>query len=252
MAKNSSLSAAYGWFYQNPLTEHLLNHNYLQNEKAEHYILSYSRIANKRTLRTELYYKNYANLVKYGSALGDDYTNNGNGYAYGFDFYFKDAKTFKKISYWISYSYLKAERNFRYYPKTATPTFVVPHSVTLVYKQWLGKWRSYVGASFKYGSSRVYNDINTTEFNVAKLPSFTSLDVNWSFLFRQHIIFYASVSNVLGSEQVFGYRYDTTPDQNGQFQKTPVLPAAQRFYFVGCFITLTKNGETNQIDKIGL
>ena len=252
LGANSSLSAAYGWFYQNPLTEQLLNHNYLQNEKAEHYILSYSRVANKRTLRSELYYKSYTNLVKYGVTAGDNFSNKGNGYAYGFDFYFKDAKTFKKASYWISYSFLKAERNYRYYPKTATPTFVVPHSVTFVYKQWLGKWRSYVGASFKYGSSRVYNDINTNEFNAASLPSFTSLDLNWSFLFRQHIIFYASVSNVLGAKQVFGYRYDTTPDQNGQYQKTPVLPAAQRFYFVGCFITLTKKGETNQIDKIGL
>jgi hypothetical protein len=252
VAKNSSLSVAYGWFYQNPLNEQLLNRNYLKNEMAEHYIFSFSKNVNKRTFRSEVYYKKYSDLVKYGSTIHMPYQNNGSGFAYGFDLYFKDEKTIKNGTYWVSYSFLQSERDFRYYPEAATPTFAVPHSLTIVYKHWIGDWRSYVGASFRYGSPRVYNDKNSTEFNAAKLPSNASLDMNWSFLYRQNIILYASVTNVLGFDQVYGYRYDTTPNSNGVYDKTPVLPAAKSFFFVGCFITLTKNGETNQLDKINM
>ncbi len=250
LSDKSSLSAAYGWFYQNPVNELIIGKSYLQNEKADHYTLSYSRSTNKRTLRSEIYYKKYSDLVKFGNSLSDPYTNNGNGYAYGLDLYFKDAKTIKNGSYWISYSYLKAERNYRYYPTTATPTFAVPHSLTVVYKHWIGSWRSYVGGSFRFGSPRVYNDKNSADFNAAKLPSNTSVDLNWSFLYRQNIIFYASATNVLGMDQIFGYQYDSTPNNIGVYDRTPVVPAANSFFFVGCFITLTKNGETNQLDKI--
>ena len=250
MNDKSSLSAAYGWFYQNPINELVMGKSYLKNEMAEHYILSYSRTSNKRTLRTEAYYKKYSNLVKFGDTFTSPYTNNGNGYAYGFDMYFKDSKTIKNGSYWISYSFLKAERDYRYYPTTATPTFAVPHSLTVVYKHWVGSWRSYVGGSFRYGSPRVYNDKNSQEFNSAKLPSNASLDLNWSFLYRQNIIFYTSATNVLGMEQIFGYQYDAIPNTNGDYGRTPIVPAANSFFFVGCFITLTKNGETNQMDKI--
>lgn len=248
--ENASLSLAYGWFYQNPINEQLIQRNYLQNELAQHYILSFMKTKNKRTLRSEIYVKNYHDLVKYGSELSSDFTNKGDGYAYGLDVYFKDAKTIKNGSYWISYSYLKAERNYRHYPETATPTFVVPHSLSLVYKHWIGEWRSYVGGTFRYGSSRVYNDINSTEFNTGKVPSNTSLDINWSFLYRENIILYASASNVLGSPQVFGYTFDAIPNSNGVYEKTPVLPAANSFFFIGCFVTLTKKGESNQLDKI--
>ncbi|MGB1003384.1 MAG: TonB-dependent receptor [Salibacteraceae bacterium] len=248
--EKSSLSLAYGWFYQNPLNEQLINRDYLQNEMAEHFIISFTKTVNKRTLRSEIYYKNYSNLVKYGVQHTTPYTNEGTGYAYGLDVYFKDAKTIKNGSFWISYSYLKAERNYRYYPEKAIPTFVVPHSLTFVYKHWIGDWRSYVGGSFRYGSSRVYNDKNSTEFNTGKLPTNMSLDLNWSFLYRENIILYASATNVLGFEQVYGYQYDAVPNAQGVFNRTPILPAANSFFFVGCFITLSKKGEANQLDKI--
>lgn len=251
LGEKSSLSAAYGWFYQNPLNQQMLNRNYLQNERAEHYVLSFDKKFTKRTFRAEAYYKNYSNLVKYGTALSSPYDNTGKGYAYGLDLYFKDDKTIKNGSYWISYSFLQSERDFRYYPEMAVPTFAVTHSVSFVYKHWINKWRSYIGASMRYGSPRVYNDLNSTEFNNGTLPAYASLDMNWSFLYRQNIIFYASATNVLGFDQVFGYQYSPIKDASGQYPRTPVLPAAKRFVFVGCFITLTKHGETNQIDKIG-
>lgn len=248
LGENSSLSFAYGLFYQNPIPEQLLNRSYLKDEQAQHFILSFEREFKGRLIKTEAYYKKYNDLVKYN----DPFNNNGDGYAYGLDVFFKDTKTIKNGSYWISYSFLQSERDFRYYPHSATPTFTVAHSLSLVYKHWISKWRSYVGGSFRFASPRVYNDLNTNKFNTAKLPAFASLDLNWSYLHRQNIIFYASVTNVLGFDQVYGYQYSPIPDSNGYYSSTPVLPAAKRFIFIGCFITITKKGEANQLDKINI
>jgi hypothetical protein len=102
----------------------------------------------------------------------------------------------------------------------------------------------------RYASPRVYNDLNSSEFNTAELPAYTSVDLNWSYLFKQNIIFYASISNLLGYENVYGYQYSPEPDPQGYYAASPILPPAKRFFFVGCFITLTKKGEANQLDKI--
>lgn len=248
LSENTSLSIAYGMFYQNPIPEQLLNRSYLKNEQAQHFILSFEKKIESRLIKTEIYYKKYNDLVKYN----DPFNNNGDGYAYGLDIFFKDSKSIKNGSYWISYSFLQSERDFRYYPHRATPTFTVTHSLSIVYKHWISKWRSYVGGSFRFASPRVYNDLNSKEFNKAKLPSFASLDINWSYLHKQNIILYASVTNVLGFNQIYGYQYSPIPDSSGYYASTPILPPAKRFIFIGCFITITKKGEANQLDKINL
>jgi len=248
LTSNTTLSLAYGVFYQNPIPEQLLSRPYLQSEQAQHFILSYEKEFKGRILRSEAYFKNYSKLVKYDQP----FSNSGSGYAYGLDIFFKDTKTIKNGSYWISYSFLQSERDFRHYPYIAKPTFAVAHGLTLVYKHWIDKFRSYVGVSARYASPRVYNDLNTPEFNNAELPAYTSLDLNWSYLFKQHIIFYASISNLLGYENVYGYQYTPEPDPSGYYESTPILPSAKRFFFVACFITLTKKGEANQLDKINL
>lgn len=248
LTSSSTLSLAYGVFNQNPIPEQLLNRPYLQNEQAQHFILSFKKEFKGRILRSEAYFKNYSKLVKYDQP----FSNSGSGYAYGLDIFFKDTKTIKNGSYWISYSFLQSERDFRQYPYIAKPTFAVTHGLTLVYKHWIDKFRSYVGVSARYASPRVYNDLNTPEFNNAELPAYTSLDLNWSYLFKQHIIFYASISNLLGYENVYGHQYAPEPDPSGYYESTPILPPAKRFFFVACFITLTKKGEANQLDKINL
>ena len=69
-------------------------------------------------------------------------------------------------------------------------------------------------------------------------------------LLKKHIIIYASVSNLLGSEQEFGYQYASIPDEEGVFRGAPIGPAAKRWILVGCFITLSKDRNLNQLDKI--
>ena len=61
----SQVSFAYGTFRQSPKNEWLRHDDHLDPEKAQHYILNYQFIENKRTFRIETYYKRYGDLVKF-------------------------------------------------------------------------------------------------------------------------------------------------------------------------------------------
>lgn len=250
---NSQFSLAYGWFYQYPVDDYLLYTNQLKPERADHYILSFQSSANSRTFRVEWYYKDYKELVKqHGSEFyrPSGYSNQGYGYATGIDMFWRDKKTIKNGDYWISYSCLDTKRDYRNFPETAIPTFASKHNWSVVYKHWLGGLRSLAGINLKYSSPRVYNDPNSPVFNGEKMLPYRSLDLSWSFLYRQHVIFYGAVTNVAGFKNEFGRTYATTPDISGKFPGTAIQPSSERFFVLGCFITLTRSGIQNQLEKI--
>lgn len=250
---HSQFSLAYGWFYQEARTADRLFAPGLEPARADHYIFNYSHSRNKRHFRSEVYFKDYRNLTKYASSSAwphQGYNDQGTGYAYGLDLFLRDKKTIKNGDYWISYSFLETKRDFEDYPGLATPIFSSRHNLSIVYKHWISDLRSLLGMTFSYGSPRVYNDPNDTQFNAAKSPAFRSLDINWSYLHRQNIIFHAAISNVPGFKNQFGRRFTPQPDANGFFASEPILQPAPRFFLLGCFITLTKNGEANQLDQI--
>jgi len=249
----SQFSLAYGWFFQNPLDDYLLYTSKLKPERADHYTFSFQSFANSRTIRVELYYKDYKELVKLNGGefyLPTSYNNLGYGYAKGLDLFWRDKKTIKNGDYWISYSYLDTKRNYRNFPEEAVPTFASKHNLSMVYKHWFGNLRSLAGINFKYSSPRVYNNPNSTVFNGEKMLPYRSLDVSWSFLYRQNIIFYGAVTNVAGFKNEFGRTYASSPDASGNYPGAVVPPSSNRFYVLGCFITLTRKGNANQLDKI--
>jgi len=249
----SQFSLAYGWFYQNPIDDYLLYTNKLDPERADHYTFSYQSLVNNRTLRIELYYKDYKNLVKTNGGefyLPSSYSNLGGGYAKGLDLFWRDNKTIKNGDYWISYSYLDTKRDYRDFPEEAVPTFASKHNLSIVYKHWISGLRSLAGVNFKYSSPRVYNNPNSPVFNREQMLPYRSLDLSWSFLYRKNIILYGAATNVLGFKNEFGRRYANTTDAGGNYPSAAIEPSSNRFYVVACFITLTRKGEANQLDKI--
>jgi hypothetical protein len=250
---HSMASLAYGRFTQNPLNSYLIYSDDLQPERADHYILTVQSSKKGRLFRSEIYYKNYDNLVK---VYADDfylpqaYDNSGEGYAYGLDIFWRDRKTFKNAEYWISYGYISAERDFRDYPQPAIPSFVSRHNLSVVFKHWINPIRTLAGVSYKFSSPRVYHDPNLPGFHNSKTIPFHSLDVNLSYLHRENIIFYLGITNLPGFKQVYGNRFADTPGENGTYASEPVVPGADRFFVVACFITLSKRGDLNQMDKI--
>ena len=63
-------------------------------------------------------------------------------------------------------------------------------------------------------------------------------------------ILFISISNILGTENVFGYEYANSPDSNGVFQRKAIIPTADRFFFVGFFWTISDNKKDNQLNNL--
>lgn len=253
ISKSGQFSVAYGWFYQDPTDDYLLYTNKLDYERADHYTLCYQTSKNDRTFRAEIYYKDYRNLAKLNDEafyVPSSYSNSGYGYAKGVDIFWRDKKTIKNGDYWISYSYMDTKRDYRDYPAEVIPGFASKHNFAAVYKHWFGGLRSYASANYKYSSPRVYNNPNSDVFNGEHTKPYRSFDVSWSFLYRQNIIIYTAVTNVFGFKQGYGNSYASIPDSQGLYRSAPISAGADRFYLIACFITLSRKGEANQIDKI--
>ncbi|MEP2239710.1 MAG: TonB-dependent receptor [Maribacter sp.] len=250
---NSQFSLAYGEFFQNPKNDYLKYNSDFIAENTTHYIANYQYVKNKQIFRAEAYYKNYGDLVKYDSPFAlstSTYNNAGSGYAKGLDIFWRDNKSIKNTEYWMSYSYLDTERNYQNYPTSATPDFASKHNASLVVKRWVEDWKSQVGFSYNYASGRTYTDLNKGGFLTEQAKSFNSLNVNYAYLISPQKILYLSVSNVLGTKNVNGYQYADQTNMDGIFNRRTITPAADRFFFIGFFWTISDNKNDNQLDNL--
>ena len=244
---NSQVSFGYGQFEQLPEYDLLLDNSNLQAEKATHYIANYQVTKDRKTFRVEAYHKDYQNLSKLGES---GFNNNGDGYARGIDVFWRDNDTFKDVDYWISYSFLDTERNYRDFPGSFTPTFASKHNFSFVYKHFISSIKSQIGFTYSFTSGRPYHNPNEDGFNQGRTPNYQDLSFNMAYLFRPSVIFYTSVSNILGNQQVFGYEYNNEPNMNGVFDRVAITPPASRFIFLGVFITIAKDQTMNQLPNL--
>jgi outer membrane cobalamin receptor len=251
--RSSQLSLAYGDFYQQPSSEIIKFESNLEAQKTAHYILNYQYSANNRIFRAEAYRKQYKNLVTYNTDMhqfDSSYSNDGDGYAQGIDLFWRDDESIKNVDYWVSYSLLDTERKYQNFPIRATPSFANTHNLSVVAKYWINDWKSQIGFSYQYGSGRTYTDLNTSGFLQDKLKDYHSISLNWAYLISQQKILYCSINNALGFTNVNGYQYANSPDANGTFSRRSLLPAADQFFFVGFFWTISDDGSDNQLDKL--
>lgn len=245
--ENGTVSGAYGLFYQTPANDLLRVSQQLRFERARHAMLSYQYNHDNRTLRLEAYHKTYQNLTTFDAtqplnSLG--YRSNGTGYARGLDVYWRDRKTLRNTDYWVSYGLLDTRRQARQDPVLAVPTFAARHNLNVVGKYWVQQLHTQVGFTASYGSPRRYHNPTQPGYNQGRLPSYQDLSLNVSYLTRlwnQYTIVYASVSNVLGRNNVYGYRYASQAAPDGTLSRTAVTPAAPRMLFLGVFISINKN-----------
>jgi hypothetical protein len=63
-------------------------------------------------------------------------------------------------------------------------------------------------------------------------------------------ILYFSVSNLLGTQNVYGYEYKNTPNAIGIYDRKEIIPTADRFFFVGFFWTISQNKKDNQLKDL--
>ncbi|ESU20579.1 putative outer membrane receptor protein [Flavobacterium cauense R2A-7] len=252
-SKNGQVSVAYGDFHQNPKQDYLKFHSDFNYEKTTHYILNYLYATNGKTLRAEVFFKDYKDLVKYDSNMplfNSQYNNNGYGYAKGLDVFWRDNKSVKNLDYWVSYSFIDSKRDYKNYEAKVTPNFVANHTLSLVGKYWINDWKSQLSVTNSFATGRPYDNPNETAFMNGKTKSYNSLSMSWAYLLSQQKILYFSVSNVLGNNNVFGYQYANSPDLAGQFQRQAITQPADRFFFIGFFWTISQDKSKNQLENL--
>lgn len=251
--ENAQFSVAYGQFYQNPRNEYLKFNQDFSAENTTHWIANYQYVKDRKIFRMDAYYKQYGNLVKFDTqvaTINSNFNNNGSGFAKGIDIFWRDNASIKNTDYWISYSYLDTERDFRNYPVQARPGFAAAHNLSVVGKHWIEEWKSQVGISYVFATGRNYTNPNEPGFLNAQTKSYNSISLNWAYLISQQKILYFSVNNVLGTRNVFGYNYANQPNMNGVFERQAIVPNADSFFFVGFFWTISDNKNTNQLDNL--
>jgi len=243
----AQISLAYGIFYQKPESSQLFYTKNVGFTRATHYIINYQKMSRDRIFRIEAYYKKYEDLIKtvplyYNYSV---YNNSGSGYAKGFELFWRDKKTIKDFDYWISYSYLDTKRNYLNYTEQLMPNFAARHTASIVTKKFFTKIKSGFNLTYSYATGRPYYNFvlaNGPKFELAeqgKTKSYQSLNFSAEYVpsigkpkAKTFIVLFASMSNVLGYNAVYGYNFS----YSGQY-KEPITPPANRFYFIGCFLS---------------
>ncbi len=243
--KNAQMSLVYGEFYQKPENSYLYyNPTNFDNIRATHYMVNYIKNAENQTFRVEAFYKKYNDLIKTipssSSPTNLNYTNAGNGYAQGIEFFWRDKKSIKGLDYWISYSYLDTKREFLNYPSALQPSFAANHTASLVVKRFINKINTGFNFTYSYATGRPYYNfvVNGNKYDIndqGKTKDFHNLGFSLNYLTKMGKAFavvVASVTNVLNYDLTYGYNYN----HNGTY-KEAIKPPAPQFYFIGVFLS---------------
>jgi hypothetical protein len=245
--EHAQVSMAYGIFYQKPEYQYLAYSTNIGFAKAEHFILNYQKMTNDRIFRVEAYYKKYQNLVKTlpVNYYFSYYDNTGSGYAQGIDFFWRDKKTFKNFDYWISYSYLDTKRDYLNYTGQLMPNYAATHTASIVTKRFFTELKAGFNITYSFATGRPYYNFmlnNGSKYFMAdqgQTKDYSSLNFSMEYIpslnkknAKTFVVLFASVTNVLGYQAIYGYNYSFSG-----LVKQPVEPPANRFYFIGCFLS---------------
>lgn len=245
-------SIAAGKFHQLPDEKLRVLQNNLQNAEASHFIVNYFIVNNNRTLRAEAFYKTYENLATYS---GTDQApvriaQDGSGYARGADIFYRDKKTIRNTDFWVTYSFVDSKRKYSVYESKVQPSFAPKHNGSVVLKHLVSSLKSQLGTSWSWNSGYTFSDPNLPGEMQSKTKAYSDLSISWSYLPKPNMILHLACSNVLGRNNVFGYKYASQPDETGFYDRIATGQGATRMIFAGLFITLSKDKTANQLNNL--
>ncbi|WP_353119232.1 TonB-dependent receptor [Myroides odoratus] len=239
------ISFSYGIFHQALNAEQM---RYIEQEdwmQAHHYIVNYTYTFRKRVLRAEVFYKDYRKLLLNSPTGTGAYTQEGTGYAKGFDLFWKDNTTFKNFNYWITYTYLDAQRKEMQRREWVQPSYVAKHNLAVVTKYWIDAWKSQVSMTYNYSSPRhFYGGAADLTSSYASSP-IHNVSMSWAYVLQAQKIIFVSVDNLLGRNPTYAYQFNAKGGQPDVVQ-----PSAKRFIYVGFMWTISSDKKANQIENL--
>ena len=230
------LSTIYGIYSQSTKDDILVyNKKGLSQELSDHYILSLSYNKSGLVFRFEPYFKKYRKLPL---AIDGYYYSKGYGHSKGIDLFLENETLINNLRTTLSYSFNDSKRLTLDYPEKSTPQYATQHNFNISLRYFIPPIKTYVGVSNLFASGRPYHNPNKTGYMNSKTTPYNSLDVNMTFLVKPNIILYSSLTNILGRNNVFNYKYSTDLDVNNTYSRVPVISSRERFFFIGVFISL--------------
>lgn len=242
--KEGTISLAAGMFSQTQSADFTVLNDDILPSQSKHLQLSFQHSDGNRTLRAEGYLKSYDRL-----ALANG-TTDGEGYAHGFDVFYRDRGSIANLDFWVTYSFVQSRRQFGSFTTQVQPSYAPAHNISVVGKYWVEQWKTLFGATWAMNSGFSYDDLNRPGEMESITPAFASLSLNASYLIRQNLILHVACNNVLGRDNVFGYDYSSATDENGQFQSISRGQVAKRFAFVAIFWTISTDKKANQLNNL--
>lgn len=252
-------SFAYGRFYQNPDASLLMEGFSQKFQSAEHYILQLEYSQNRRTLRGEVFYKNYKDLEKSRTQnfVAVPLVQTGEGYAKGLELFWSDRKSFENLKYRVSYSFLDSRRDYLNYPQGLFPAFASKHNFSVVASRDFPKLKSGMSLTYTYASPRPYYNIiprdgenflmsqgRTRDFNVLNFSGYYLPNLGRKEA-KSFTILVAGVNNALGFKNIYGYRFS----QDG-LRSQAVLPTTKTMFYVGAIFNFGIDRTQDTIDKL--
>jgi len=233
-SRNSQVSFSYGWFYQQPgKTDMLYNPSGLDPERARHVIVNYQYGKNDRTLRVELFHKQYSGLVT--TYLPQQNYKGQSGYARGAELFFRDRASIGNLDWWISYSLTDSRRKTLLPGAAITPEYVSAHSLALVAKYWIPFAGVLFSTSCVYATPRTYSyAVTEGEVRQLDIPAFMTLDISFIRPLRlagMPAMLFCSWQNITGYDRLLGYI--ALPHSADPLQ---VYRSEKRSFFIGLFI----------------
>ena len=224
-------SASWGRYTQLPEKETLRFMPALKSSRSEISQLSYSYGDKTPLLQLSLFYKSYQHLTR---SLAEGYPKHfddqGGGESYGLTLFHKGS--LGAIAYSTSYSYTQARISYDRYLHPLAPSYVSPHTFRLTTKYWSGALKSLLGCSYYIDAGAKGYSYDLTPI---QLPMRSRLDLSWSYLPSQKVLLHMGCTNVLGTTNYWGIEPDPLTPTEGTRISTP----SSRFFYIGCFITLS-------------
>lgn len=234
------LSGVAGRYQQLSDKEYLTYNHKLSNERNLQYQLGIYYQKNHKIFRAEAYYKDYEKLP----VMLDQqrFTSEGFGYSRGIDLFFNDRLLLNHWDYMISYTFNDSRRKYLHYPTPVQPHYVTRHnaSVSIRYTNF-EVLRSIISISHRFASGRPYHNPNEEVFMTGHTSNLNTTDISWTILAHKKLIIYLSASNIFNRKNIYGYDYNTQPNQEGVYDRKAILLEQPQNFYVGFFLTLGKN-----------
>ena len=224
-------SASWGRYTQLPEKEILRFMPELKSSRSEISQLSYSYGDKTPLLQLSLFYKSYQHLTRsLAEGYPKQFDDQGGGESYGLTLFHKGS--LGSIDYSTSYSYTQARLSYDRYLQPLAPSYVSPHTFRLTAKYWSGALKSLLGCSFYIDAGAKGYSYDLTPI---QLPRRSRLDLSWSYIASKKVLLHLGCTNVLGTTNYWGIEPDPLTPAEG----TRISPPSSRFFYIGCFVTLS-------------